>query len=72
MNVISPKKLLNSKWTAVHPESKERHFVVVDCICKPKGVLDQVDIRAVLTGETYRLPWQDLKDETVWQIGWQP
>jgi len=71
MNSINPKKILNSKWTAVNPQSKELHFVVVGRICKPKGVLDQVELRAVLTGNTYRLSWQALKDETVWHIGWR-
>ena len=27
-NRVSPKKLLLSKWTAVHPERKEKHFLV--------------------------------------------
>ena len=28
MNQIHPKKLLNSKWTAIRPINKEKHFVV--------------------------------------------
>jgi hypothetical protein len=27
MNNINPKKLLNSKWTAVTPVNKEKHFM---------------------------------------------
>ena len=27
MNAISPKKLINSKWTKVNPVNKERHFI---------------------------------------------
>ena len=31
-NPISPKKLLLSKWTAVTPMSKEKHFVVTQVV----------------------------------------
>lgn len=27
-NVVNKKKLLNSKWTAVNPKNKEKHFQV--------------------------------------------
>ncbi|WP_197469207.1 TIGR02450 family Trp-rich protein, partial [Oleiphilus sp. HI0125] len=30
MNKIDPKKLLNSKWTAVRPLNKEKHFMVAE------------------------------------------
>ena len=30
MNKINPKKLLNSKWTAVKPTNKEKHFLVTE------------------------------------------
>ncbi len=28
MNKINPRKLLNSKWTAVNPKNREKHFMV--------------------------------------------
>ena len=31
-NPIHPKKLLLSKWTAVMPENKEKHFMVIKVI----------------------------------------
>ena len=31
-NLLSPKKLLLSKWTAVQPLNREKHFVVVRVI----------------------------------------
>ena len=36
MNKISSKKLLNTKWTAVTPSSKERHFLITKLVfnCK--------------------------------------
>ena len=30
MNQINPKKLLNSKWTAVKPAHKEKHFLITE------------------------------------------
>jgi hypothetical protein len=30
LNKINPKKLLNSKWTAVEPKKGERHFMVTE------------------------------------------
>lgn len=30
MNKINPKKLLHSKWTAVSPVNKEKHFLVTE------------------------------------------
>ena len=27
---MSRQRLTNSKWTAVHPERREKHFIVVD------------------------------------------
>ena len=32
MNKISSKKLLNTKWTAVTPSSKERHFLITKLV----------------------------------------
>ncbi len=30
MNRVHPKALLNSKWTAVSPRAKEKHFIVTE------------------------------------------
>jgi len=30
LNKINPKKLLNSKWTAVEPKKREKHFMVTE------------------------------------------
>ena len=32
MNRVSPKKLLHSKWTAVEPRNREKHFLVTRVI----------------------------------------
>jgi tryptophan-rich hypothetical protein len=48
MNKINPKKLLNSKWTAVTPMNKEKHFLVTGLeFDEDDGVVDCV-IEAVM------------------------
>ena len=70
MNQVSPKKLLDSKWTAVSPKNREKHFVVIRCSYSDPGVIDLVELEAVTTGNTYTIPWRDLKNSVVWRIGW--
>ena len=39
MNRVNPKKLLHSKWTAVTPKNKEKHFLVVDIEFDEEGLV---------------------------------
>ena len=68
MNAIRPEKLLNSKWTAIQPQNKERHFIV----CKITDHKNhQCQIEAVLTKRKYIIEWQKLGDGTQWLSGWR-
>ena len=71
MNRINPKKLLNSKWTAVIPLARQRHFAVVKVAFDEDGerVLACV-IEAVLTRQQQAIAWEELKDEGQWRFGW--
>ena len=71
-NPLSPKKLLLSKWTAVSPVDKEKHFVVTQVIePEPPAVLvEWVQIEAVHSGRSATLRWRDLTDGTRWRQGW--
>lgn len=72
---LSPKKLLLSKWTAVHPQQREKHFLV----CRvhdprlpeeqtiPK---DHIELEAVLTKRRYIFIWRELQDCARWRSGW--
>lgn len=72
MNQINPRKLLLSKWTAVQPLQREKHFIVTDCqLDEQEEVVVSVDLQAVLTKRTQRLPWKLLKDSKQWQAGWR-
>ncbi len=71
-NPLSPKKLLLSKWTAVSPVDKEKHFVVTSVVePEPPAVrIDWVEIEAVHSGRSSILRWRDLTDATRWRQGW--
>lgn len=69
---LSPKKLLLSKWTAVAPRDREKHFVVVAVVepLPPSVRIDEVELQAVHSGRTQRLHWRELTDATRWHRGW--
>ena len=72
-NPLSPKKLLLSKWTAVAPLGKEKHFVVTRVIePEPPGVkIEQVELQAVHSGRSMGIPWRELTDANRWHQGWR-
>ena len=71
-NRISPKKLLLSKWTAVHPERKEKHFLVTKVFepeIEGQAIID-IELEAAMTGRKVCIPWRDLKSREHWRQGW--
>jgi tryptophan-rich hypothetical protein len=71
-NPVNRKKLPNSKWTAVHPIDREKHFLVLDWVRDAEGrPTEQVVIEAVLTNVVRELHWRDLENPDHWLIGWQ-
>ncbi len=72
MTNINPKKLLNSKWTAVTPRHKEKHFMVISLIAPelPATAISLVELEAVYTKRKQTLHWQTLTDEALWVQGW--
>ena len=70
-NPVHYKKLANSKWTAVRPEDREKHFLIIDWVRDEAGLpTDHVVLEAVLTNRTREIPWRDLEDPGRWRIGW--
>ncbi len=69
---LSPKKLLLTKWTAVTPRAREKHFMVVRVIEPelPGAPVQDVEIEAVYTRRTRVLPWRELTDAARWRRGW--
>ncbi len=72
MNPLNPKKLLLSKWTAVKPVAKQKHFLVSRVIQPelPTDPIELVEIEAVFSKATQVIAWRDLQDDSVWRQGW--
>lgn len=70
MNRINPRKLLLSKWTAAHPQNREKHFLVTELFRDEDGTVLEVELQAVLTKRAERLDWQTLQNSNHWKIGW--
>ena len=70
MHNINPKKLLNSKWTAVNPTNKEKHFMITEIEFDEEGLVIACAIEAVMTKRLIAIDWQALKDENNWKQGW--
>lgn len=72
MSPLHPKKLLLSKWTAVAPVAKDKHFVVVKVIEPelPGAPVAWVELEALFSRRVQRLAWRELRDPAVWRQGW--
>ena len=70
-NPVNFKKVVGSKWTAVRPIDREKHFLVVDWVRDLDGMpTDEVEIEAVLTKRVRTLHWRELQNPETWRIGW--
>jgi len=72
MNPINPKKLVLSKWTAVTPMAKQKHFLIRRVI-QPTTETDPVEwveIESVFSKATQIIQWRDLQNDEVWRQGW--
>lgn len=72
-NPLSPKKLLLSKWTAVEPSKKRKHFLVRKLIAPtaPDTPIEHIEIEAVFDGWVTIIPWRQLQDSAIWLQGWE-
>ena len=72
MNPLNPKKLLLTKWTAVTPVAKQKHFLVIRVIppTLPTDPIELVEIEAAYSKATQIIAWRDLRDDAVWRQGW--
>jgi tryptophan-rich hypothetical protein len=73
MTKLNYKKLLNSKWTAVKPENKEKHFFAIKVFKHPDDdqLVEWVTLEAVLTKRQLKLKPLALKDQDAWLEGWK-
>ena len=71
MNKISSKKLLNTKWTAVTPNSKEKHFLITKLVFDEDNILTHCLIEAVISNQSELINWRELKESERWLQGWK-
>ena len=71
MNQINPKKLLNSKWTAVKPQQKEKHFMVTKVTFDDEGLVISCLIEAVMSKRLMPIQWRGLESVSQWVHGWK-
>ncbi len=69
---LNPRKLHHSKWTAVQPRNKEKHFIVTQVIEPepPESPVLEVEIEAVYSGRSEVIAWKSLTDAARWKQGW--
>jgi tryptophan-rich hypothetical protein len=72
MNPLNPKKLHLTKWTAVKPVAKQKHFLVSKVIKPelPNEPVEFVEIESVFSKASQVIPWRDLQNNDVWLQGW--
>lgn len=70
-NKVSPKALLNSKWSKVAITNKEKHFMVTKVTFNDEQQVVDCIIEAVMTKREYSLNWRELKEKDKWRLGWK-
>tara|TARA_B110000467_G_C18298274_1_gene469551 strand:- start:644 stop:886 length:243 start_codon:yes stop_codon:yes gene_type:complete len=71
MNKVSPKALLNSKWTKIEVNNKEKHFVITKITVDENQSITECTIESVMSHNEYEINWRELKNSHRWKIGWQ-
>jgi len=67
---INPAKLLLSKWTAVQPQQREKHFLVTKLLRDEQDHITGCVLEAALTQRAQAIDWKLLKDASQWRQGW--
>ena len=71
INSINPRKLMNSKWTAVKPVRKEKHFIVTEIEFDDEGAVTTCMIESVMSKRVANIQWKELKNQDQWIQGWK-
>lgn len=72
---LNPAKLARSKWTAVAPREREKHFMVIELVepaspdMAPSAATDVV-IEAIHSRRQFTIAWRELQDVGRWRQGW--
>ena len=71
MNRINPQKLHHSKWTAIQPQTRQKHFIVTRLIRDADDRVTACELEAVINHRTRVIDWQELKDDQRWLMRWK-
>ena len=71
MNKINVKKLLKSKWTAIKPVNKEKHFIISELEFDGNNKVIKCLIEAVISHRVDLINWEELKESDHWIQGWE-
>ena len=71
MNRINSTKLFHSKWTAVAPMNREKHFLVSEVDFAEDGSVISCQLEAILSKNLYSIDWRELKNSEKWAQGWK-
>ncbi len=71
MHQINPKKLLHSKWTAVSPVNKEKHFLLTELKFDEAGNVIHCLLEALISNREASIDWRELKNTAHWRQGWK-
>jgi tryptophan-rich hypothetical protein len=71
MNRINPEKLMKSKWAAVDPVIRQRHFIVTGVQRNDEGFVVSCELEAVIIHKAAQIDWCELKDARRWLMGWK-
>lgn len=70
MNRFNPAKLQLSKWTALTPRNREKHFIVTKVLRDADNNVTHCLIEAVHSHREQLLEWQELRHADKWRQGW--
>jgi tryptophan-rich hypothetical protein len=62
---------MNSKWTAVSPINKEKHFTIIEVEYDEDGMVIACLIEAIMSKRSAHINWRDLKNPKQWILGWK-
>ena len=71
VNRINPEKLQLSKWTALDPQRRQKHFIVIRLLRDENRQVIACELEAVIDRQSYRIDWQELRDDSRWAMGWK-